>query len=127
MRAWYNQGKSQTEIMRLLHRSITAVNLHLARKPAKVGPKPKITKHVYKKLCTALQTLQRKAKAQKEVTVSMVIAKAGVDVSERCALESFHKNEIFFRPLPTSPILSKDDIVARKAWAQKFKGRRAKI
>ena len=40
--------------------------MHLARKPAKVGPKPKITKQVYKKLCTALQTLQRKAKAKKD-------------------------------------------------------------
>ena len=125
MRTWHKQGKSKADIMRLLHRCKPTVTLHLARKPAKVGPKPKITKQVYKKLCTALQTLQRKAKAKKEVTVSMVIAKAGVDVSERCALESFHKNEIFFRPLQTSPILSKDDIVARKAWAQKFKGRRA--
>ena len=69
--------------------------------------------------------LQRKAKARKEVTVAMITKHAKVEVSDRCALDAFHKDGTYFKPLPTSPILSKDDIAARKVWAEEYKGRTA--
>lgn len=98
------KGGTKAEIMRLTGRSKSAVSLHLKRQAQKVGRKPFITKRVFGKLHTALLQLQRKAKAEKEITVAMVIAKAGVIAGERCVLDAFHKHGIYFKPLPTSPI-----------------------
>ena len=122
---WKKEGKSKADIIRLTGRSKECVNLHLHGTPEKVGRKKIITTRVFRKLRSSLKQLQRKAKARKEVTVAMITKHAKVEVSDRCALDAFHKDGTYFKPLTTSPILSKDDIAARKVWAEEYKGRTA--
>jgi len=124
MRQWESQGLGVTEIMKRTGRSKDCVYLHLSRQPETVGRKKLITAAVFRKLTAALQKLQKKAKAEKEVTVAMVKAAAGVEASDRAVLDAFHADDIYFRPLRERPILRDEDIVLRKDFALTYKSRR---
>ena len=124
MRRWKRAGKSLSEIMALIGRGKLTVQRNLKTTPCKNGRKTVITPAAYRKLASALRRLQKQAKTQREVTIAMVIKTAGIVASEKLALQAFRRRGISFRPIPVHPILSADDVKARKRWADKYKHRR---
>ena len=82
-----------------------------------------VTPAVLRKLKASKKKLQRKAEAEKEVTVAMIKADAGVVASDRVVLDAFHAEDIYFRPLRERPVLTKADIQERKEWAEKYRSR----
>ena len=120
MRRWHGEGKSMNEIANLLQRDWHTVSSHVNEPdaPRRVGRHRIIQENEWKKLESALEKLIRKAKATKEVTVSMAIAASGVDVSERVALDAFHEHGIYFHHLYEKPVLEPEDVPARLAWAR---------
>jgi len=127
MLQWKRAGKKKSEIMQLTGRSKKTVNRQLKRTPMKVGRKKIITKKMYRKLKGNLGKLLRKKNAKKEVTVNMVKSAAKVKASARIVLDEFHRHGVYFRPLRKKPILTKDDIKARKKFADKYKGRTTQV
>ena len=108
MTQWASQGISKKEILRRTGRSKDVLKRHLGRGgAAKVGRKKMVTPAVLRKLKASKKKLQRKAEAEKEVTVAMIKADAGVVASNRVVLDAFHAEDIYFRPLRERPVLTK--------------------
>ena len=72
-----------------------------------------------------MHALVSRAKAKKEVTVAMVITKAGLDVSEKVALEAFHDHDIYFHKIFEKPVLEPEDVHTRQDWCEKRRARRS--
>ena len=126
MTQWASQGISKKEILRRTGRSKDVLKRHLGRGgAAKVGRKKMVTPAVLRKLKASKKKLQRKAEAEKEVTVAMIKADAGVVASDRVVLDAFHAEDIYSRPLRERPVLTKADIQERKEWAEKYRSRSA--
>lgn len=127
---WLQEGgMSQAEVARLLKRSRGTIHKFCASEGlvgVPVGPKkqPKgrpvaITPAIYRKLKSALDTLLRQAKGEREVTVAMVKEKAQCEASTRRILESFHAKGIWFRKLREKPILTKEDFADRAQFGRR--------
>ena len=84
-----------------------------------MGRPHKIQEKGRSKLEKALNALVSRANAQKEVTVAMVIAKAGLNVSEKVAREAFHDHDIHFHKIFEKPVLEPEDVPAHKDWCEK--------
>ena len=82
------------------------------------GQPQKITASDYKKLKNALDRLLKKANAEKQVTVDMIKAEAGVDASNRCVLDAFHADNFWFFKLKEKPILEEGDVKKRDQWVR---------
>ena len=65
----------------------------------------------------------KKADAQKEVTLAMILDKAGVDVSERTVRDGMKKKKYSFLKLKEKPLLTNEDIVKRQTWTFERKRR----
>ena len=90
MLRWRKEGKSTVEIAELLQRGHGTVSRHLRKVStgkARLGRPQIVTPAVWRKLIQALQRLQKLADAEKEVTLPMAIAEAGVEVSTRTVRE----------------------------------------
>ena len=122
MLRWHKEGKSTAEIAELLQRGHGTVSRHLRKVStgkARVGRPQVVTPAVWRKLNQALQRLQKRADAEKEVTLPMVIAEAGVEVSTRAVQRAFRQHDVKFYKLRERPVLQPGDIRERKTWAQK--------
>ena len=76
---WHKEGKSTAEIAELLQRKHGTVSRRFRKGTtgeARVGRPQGVTPAVCRKLNKALQRLQKRADAEKEVTLPMVIAEA---------------------------------------------------
>ena len=126
---WAHEKKTVPEIAALLGRHRSTIAKHLRRpargsKVAKGRPRA-ITQEVYASLKKALARLLRKASAQIEVTVCMVKAAAGCSASDKTVREAFHARGVRFRKLREKPLLTADDVVERRAFAEGFSSRSA--
>jgi len=92
-------------------------------KPRPIGRPHAITPAVYKKLSSALNSLQRQANGAKEVTLAMVKTKAGCTACVRTIQRAFHARGVRFRRLREKPILTKDDIKERLRFGLQHKRR----
>ena len=100
---WYLEGKTPVQISQLLKRDVKTIKKNVIKKKhstkvMKVG-RPKMPEAVYTKCDRALVTLQRQARGEKEVTVAMVIEKAGVDYCEKVVRKAFSDHGKPFRKL----------------------------
>ena len=126
MRKWREEGKGISEIMKLTGRAKQTVISHTTpQKKPRIGSRRRkiITAPVFKKLLKTMQSMQKKANATKEISVASIKKKAGVQDSDRVILQEFHANDIWFRPLRQKPILEDEDVIARRAFADKYRTR----
>ena len=87
------------------------------RSSKKSGTAKKIPGKVLPKVLRATERLQKKAKAEKEVTADMIIKEAGLKAYRKTLQKTFHKNKIWLYKLKEKHALTPDDIVNRFAWA----------
>ena len=123
------EGVSYMKILKITGRSPDTVTKILypdkkTKKHTQKGAPRKISQKEFGKILKSLRTLQCQKHPQgKEVTADMVLAHAGVWACARTLLREFRRRQIRFFRLKERPILTKDDIKDRKAWALKRKGR----
>ena len=126
---WAREKKSMPEIAALLgrHRSIVAKHMRRPARGSKVanGRPRAITREVYASLRKALEKLLRGAGAQTEVTVGIVKAAAGCTASDKTVREAFHARGVWFRKLREKPVLTADDVVERRTFAEAYSTRSA--
>lgn len=82
------------------------------------GRPKEITPAQYKKLKKAWQRLLKREKGEKEVTVDMIKAAAGIDCCNRVILDAFHEENIWFQKLKEKPVLEDEDVVDRSHWTK---------
>ena len=124
MRRWSKEHKSIAEIAELLGRHKRTVLTHLkapvnARRKTKGRPKA-ITPQMYTTLKRVLDRLLKKAGGQHEVTVDMVKEASGFAASARTMRKAFHEHGVRFRRLREKPILTLDDVVERRNFADRY-------
>ena len=91
--------------------------LACARKLAK-GRLVAITTEIYASLGKALDKVLRGAAAQTEVTVDMVKVATGCCASDKTVREASHARGVRFRKLREKPVLTADDVVGRRTFAE---------
>lgn len=117
------EGLTPHAIAKRLKRDPPTVRRHLV--PTKKGraskPKgrPPMSPADYAKCNKALVRMQKAVKAKNEITVSMVIEKAGVDYCEKTVRKYFRKDGKPFRKLREKPLLTPDDVKSRKRFTTK--------
>ena len=126
-RRWRKEGKGISEIAKLLARDERTVSRRLKRparqRPPKQGRPLQLTPAVCKTLEQSLNVLLKQANAEKEVTVAMVKEHAQSNLSERSIRDAFHKRGIRFHKLREKPILTLDDVKARRDFASQYLGK----
>eukprot|EP00973_Karenia_brevis_P092088 12410694-Karenia_brevis.AAC.1 len=125
------EGLKWTTIQKIAKRSSSTLGTVLgAKKPTSKNPKgaPKKLPQGGKEMKRVLKrvgTLQKHAKARKEVKLAMIKDAAGVDVCDKTLREAFKKEGISFAKLKEGPILDVADVKNRFAWVASRKGRLA--
>ena len=129
-RSWKAKGQSLHTIAKLLRRDRKSLRPYTKNKGKKLGAlkkgRPKaVTPAMFRELKRALDHLLKKANGQREVTVSMVKAKAQCPACARVIRQAFHAHGVHFRKLREKPLLTKQDVAARAAFAETHSGRTA--
>ena len=75
------------------------------------------------KLIVLLDHMVVVAGGRYEVTVDMLRRRSRSKVCNRTISEALHSRKVYFRRLREKPVLSADDIKARKAFGNKYKGK----
>ena len=117
-------GLPVTKIALAVGRNKTTVYKALSTDP---GQRPRrgrpelLSRRDVDKLVKTLRALVKKASARVEVTLAMVRRSARVKASERCVRTALQKRGIRFRRLRSKPLLTREDRIARYAFAKTFR------
>ena len=114
---WFLQdSETITEIAKRLRRDTSIITrLLIKRAPRKAqGRKKAFTDAAVDKLQAKLEALIKKADGKREVAVKMLKKSTRCKLSERTILNALHDRGVYVRPLRQKPVLTDDDIVARK-------------
>ena len=119
---WYVDGVATAEIAHRLERDqSTITRLLIQRRPRKPqGRKKALTTQMMDKAVAKLDKMIEKADGEAMITVAKLKRACRLKVSERSILDALHARGIYFRPLRKKPILTEDDIIDRKAFADKY-------
>jgi predicted transcriptional regulator len=93
-------------------------------KPPKGAPVKFKSKDV-DKLVKTIEAMVKDAKAQKEVTLDMILKKAGCGVCKKTARKGLKQRNVAFFKLKEKPLLEPGDVTDRKKWADDHKHRSA--
>ena len=118
---WIKEGKSPTDVADLLGRDKGTISRQLAKPKDTVpqlGRKKELTEADYEKLEKGLDELIKKAKAESEVTLFMVKARARVTASDPVCRAAFQAHGVHFFKLREKPILTEEDVKERRAFEQ---------
>lgn len=118
-----DEGMTPNRIATLLQRDPQTIRNHLAVKKGNLKTKrgrPPMSEADYKKCDSARVSMQKAAKATKEITVAMVKKRAGVPYCERVIRNAFRKHGKPFKKLREKPLLKKEDVEARKKFGRKY-------
>ena len=85
------------------------------------GRKELLKKAQVNLLVRTTKALIKKAAAKREVTLAMILRRAKVKVSERCARKALQKRNVRFRRMRSKPLLTKDDVKERFRFARKHR------
>ena len=121
---WRKEGVPMKTIADRLGRPKKTIYAHMGSKGKKKplqGRPPIIKQEQKKRLKVALKRLLKQAKAKKEVTLDMVAKSAGVKCCTRVVRESFKEDGVKFRKLREKPILTKNDVIQRRAFTFQHK------
>ena len=108
------------QVQKITGRSPDTINAILNYKPGAAKPKgapKKIPVKLMPQVLKVTEKLQKKAKAEQEVTADMISERLGLKVCARTLQRAFHKHGVRFYKLKEKFCLNKDDIVERMAWA----------
>ena len=101
--------------------------IHSILKPrnrlCKKGAPAKLSSHDIAKVLKVAEAMIKKANGQQEITLPMILQKAGHDVSETTVRKHFKKEKIAFFKLKEKPLLEMGDLEERKKWADAHKRR----
>ena len=90
-----------------------------AKQGVKKGAPPKLTPKAMPRILKAARPLQAKHHPKgQEVTASLITKHAGLQISDRTLHREFAKRNIKFFKLKERPLLTRDDIKDREAWAR---------
>jgi len=90
-------------------------------KPQKRRRHPSLSRAEVNLLVRTIKAMARKAKALYEVTLAMAMKRAKLKCGEQCARAALKKRNIKFRRLRSKPILTKQDVKERFAFAKKYR------
>ena len=123
---WFDEDDMEpSEIAALLRRDkSTMTRLLVMEKERKKEGRPIILDDAaVDKLIALLDHMVVVADAQYEVTVDMLRRRARSKAGNRTISDALHARKVYFRRLREKPVLSDDDIKARKAFGKKFMGK----
>jgi transposase len=123
-KSWYLDDVKPRDIATRLGRNKCTITRLLCQKKTRKtqGRKPALTEAAVDKLEAKLNQLVQKADAKYEVTVDMLKKSCRSKVSTRTISNALHKRKIYFRPLRSKPVLTEDDVQARKEFAKTHGG-----
>ena len=123
------EGIPWTKIEKITQRSRDTLNKILhppkgVKKDVQKGQPRKLPPKEFEKVLKAMAKLQKKNHPHgKEVTASMILSDAGVNVSERTLSRELRAKGFFFYKLKERQTLTSDDVKERKVWSKAHKGR----
>ena len=85
--------------------------------PKTIGRPKKIPAKILPKVVKVTTRLQKKAKAEEEITADMILRKSGVSACARTLQNTFKKNGIKFKKLKEGLALTEGDVIDRFEWA----------
>ena len=112
-----------TKIALAVGRNRTTIHKALCRrfKPQKRGRHPFLSRADVNLLVRTINAMVVKANALSEVTLAMAMKRAKLKCGEQCARAALKKRNIKFRRLRSKPILTKQDVKERFAFAKKYR------
>ena len=128
MSMWYNKdGKTPSEIARLLRRSKSSVTRHLFIKSAagKQGRKAILTEKQVDALVTKMKQYVKQAAGRYRVTYDMIRRRSRTVVSTWTLMRLFHARGITFKKFREKPDLTEEDIQDRFDFGKKNRKKRA--
>lgn len=120
------QGITWVKIQAITGRSSETLNKILNKGTVKAkakGAPVKFTPRDAEKLFALAEKMIKKADAQKEVTLAMIIQKSGYDVSETTVRKHFKRMNVSFYKLKQKPLLEDQDVKDRYDWTTTRKRR----
>ena len=113
------EGLTWAQVQRITGRSPDTINgmLQSGKRLRAKGAPVKLTPKVLGKLRKVLDDMVKRANAQQEVTMDMILAKAGANMSARTARKGLRSQSVAFYKLKEKPLLQPGDIKARRKWA----------
>ena len=126
-RLHFEQGKSRSDIARLLQRSLSSISRPLAQKkaPRRTGRPNKLTDANIDRIVATLEKMVDSAEGNGEVTLRMLMRRCRVKVSERTVSSALHRRGYRFRNMRQKPILTPTDIEERYRWSRRYQGKSA--
>lgn len=114
LRRWCQEGKSLTDIAKLLHRNLGTVHrqyLRLKCRAAapKVGRPQKITEKVAQVLVKKAEIMVKDADSKCQVTADMIRKGAGLKCCTRVVLNALHAKGIYLHPMREKPVRTEVD------------------
>ena len=88
---------------------------------AKRGPKEKLQCKDIDRLVKTLRNMIRTARARWEITLPMLKKRAKIVVDDKVVRKALYKRGIKFRRMRSKPLLTKEDIKKRFAFAKKYR------
>ena len=126
-RLHFEQGKSRSDIARLLQRSLSSISRLLAQKkaPRRTGRPKKLTDANIDRIVATPEKMVDSAEGDGEVTLRMLMRRCRVKVSERTVSTALHRRGYRFRNMRQKPILTPTDIEERYRWSRRHRGKSA--
>ena len=122
------EGLSWSAIQRITGRSPDTIN-SILKTGSRESPKGAPVKFKAKdadKIVKVIGAMVKDANAQKEVTMDMILKKAGSDVCAKTARKGLKQRNVAFFKRKEKPLLEPADVKDRKRWADDHKHRSAK-
>ena len=126
---WFNEDEmTPAEIGKLLRRDKSTMTRLLVKQDERLsrGQPKAMSSDEIDSLVGVLNRMLVEANGEYEVTAAMLRREARVKVSTRTILRELHARKIFFRRLREKPLLTKEDLKSRCAFARKYKDKTAK-
>ena len=125
-RMWHTEDHMEPcEIAGLLRRDVSTMTrlLVLQNERKQEGRPVALDGAAVDKMIVLLDHMVVVAGGRYEVTVDMLRRRSRSKVCNRTISDALHSREVYFRRLREKPVLSADDIKARKAFGNKYKGK----
>ena len=126
---WYaEEDMTPGEIAKLLRRDKSTMTRLLVKEPERLTRgQPKVLSETdIDEMVEEVNRMVEEADGEWEVTVDMLRREMGWKISTKTMSRALHARKIYFRRLREKPLLTKQDVKDRLAFARKFRGKSAK-
>lgn len=124
-RLHFEQGKTRSDISRLLERSLSSISRLLAQKkaPRRMGRPRKLTEATIDRIVATLEKMVDTTDGDDEVTLHMLMRRCRAKASPRTVSNALHRRGYRFRNMRQKPILTPADIEERYRWARRYRSK----